>query len=52
MRKAYTLLNTICSHEDDKLVIKFYYALEKQNITDGLRDSDYCNNDSTENYDV
>ena len=47
MRKAYTLLSTICSREDDKLVIKFYDALEKQNITDGL--SDYCNTNSTEN---
>ena len=54
MRKAYELLNTICSREDDKLLIKFCDALEKAKHHRWIYLRDYCNTDrlSTENYDV
>ena len=49
MRKAYVLLDTICSREDDKLLIKFCDALERENHHRWTYLRDYCNN---ENYDV
>ena len=52
MTKAYVLLDTICSRDDDKLVIKFCDALERANHHSWIYLRDYCNSNSTENYDV
>ena len=49
MRKAYKLLDTICSREDDKLLIKFCDALDKAKHPTWTYLRDYCNIDSIEN---